>query len=874
MNVVNRLTLRHLKLNAKRTLVTIIGVILSVSMITAVATFSASIIDLMRREVSLNRGHWHALFPDISPEKLPVFTQSSLVKETILSRDKGYALLEGGTNSHKPYLFIREYNPAGFKNFNINLLEGRMPTKAGEVLVSEHIWTNGGVRIRVGDRLSLEVGQRLLDENGTPLGQSYPWREPIPGMLNEYFQPVETVEYIVTGVISRPSFEPYSAPGYTVLAYLDADSLGPTEQVNVSILMKKVNKQIYSDTQQLAELAGMKPGQNLNDLHNFTYPVQYNRDLLAVSGVTGYDHLNYTFTMFSLIAIIIIMVGSISLIYNAFAISIAERSRHLGMLASVGATASQKRRSVFFEGAVIGLISIPLGILAGTLGLGTTFWFINPLLAEIMNSSLRLNLVVSWESILIAVGFSILTIYISAWIPARRAARISPVDALRQAQDVKLTAKAVKTSRLTRFFFGFEAELALKNLKRNRRRYRATVFSLVISMVLYLTVASLLAYIAIADNMAQHQINYDLGIHLFTQEDTPPNSTGEFLSQVAALPGIKEFSLETRLDGNIWLDESQVTNYIKSRPFVKDPDGRYMFNAAIHALDDAAFARYAREVGVRPEDFGRTPSVILVNRTKTYDFDLQKFVDSQLILATAGESLRFNYHDSHLFQDFSLAALTDKVPMGSDLNNTGHLILVLPKSALANLTLPDQIRTHSMLFLRSTSPIELEQRIFNLHREIGVGQISVDNVARTARITRNVKTLVTVFTTGFIVLISSICIANILNTITTSIALRRREFAMLKSVGMTPHSFGKMINFESIFYGIKALCFGLPISFAITVLLYKVMSNSFRFPFTMPWGSYLVAIAAVFAVVFTTMLYSSSRIKRENIIDALKTENI
>jgi putative ABC transport system permease protein len=187
-------------------------------------------------------------------------------------------------------------------------------------------------------------------------------------------------------------------------------------------------------------------------------------------------------------------------------------------------------------------------------------------------------------------------------------------------------------------------------------------------------------------------------------------------------------------------------------------------------------------------------------------------VDSQLILANAGDSMRFNFDDSHLFQDFSLAALTDEVPMGSGLNNTGHLILVMPESALANLTLPDQIRTHSMLFLRSTSPIELEQRIFNLHREIGVEQISVDNAPRTARITRNVKTLVTVFTTGFIVLISSICIANILNTITTSIALRRREFAMLKSVGMTPQSFGKMINFKAFFTASRPSALACPLA--------------------------------------------------------------
>ena len=95
--------------------------------------------------------------------------------------------------------------------------------------------------------------------------------------------------------------------------------------------------------------------------------------LLRYYGVTANDQLRMT--LFSLAGIImsVIIIGSVALIYNAFAISVSERARHLGMLSSVGATKKQKRNSVFFEGAVIGAISIPIGILAGIAGIGITF---------------------------------------------------------------------------------------------------------------------------------------------------------------------------------------------------------------------------------------------------------------------------------------------------------------------------------------------------------------------------------------------------------------------------------------------------------------------------------------------------------------------
>lgn len=126
------------------------------------------------------------------------------------------------------------------------------------------------------------------------------------------------------------------------------------------------------------------------------------------------------------------------------------------------------------------------------------------------------------------------------------------------------------------------------------------------------------------------------------------------------------------------------------------------------------------------------------------------------------------------------------------------------------------------------------------------------------------NTLVNVFAYTFIIMISLIAVANVFNTISTNIKLRRRELAMLRSVGMSDRDFQKMMNFECVFYGVKALLFGLPISVISSWLIYKGMvDGADNINFVFPWGSMAISVFSVFFVVFITMLYSISKIKKK-----------
>ena len=137
---------------------------------------------------------------------------------------------------------------------------------------------------------------------------------------------------------------------------------------------------------------------------------------------------------------------------------------------------------------------------------------------------------------------------------------------------------------------------------------------------------------------------------------------------------------------------------------------------------------------------------------------------------------------------------------------------------------------------------------------------------------RSLAFVMQVFCYGFIALMTLICIANILNTISTSIDLRRREFAMLKSVGMDSKAFNRMLVFESLLYGIKTLIYGIPLSILLILAEFEMMRGTFSFGFFLPLPYYIGAIAALFGVVLLAMAYSFSKARRENILDGLRTE--
>ncbi len=492
MNILHRATLENLKKNKVRTFVTIIGIILSVSLFTAVTSSVYSLQTYILEVVKEQEGDYHGGVYEASAKDLEQVVPHEKVKSTVMLQNLGYAKVEGIKNDYKPYIYVGAMGERFSETMPVHVTSGRLPENSKEILLPEHLGDNGGLRYKEGEVLSLSLGQRVYEGE-----QAY---QNMALLVGEELTDLQVRTYKVVGFYERPSFERQDAPGYTALTM--PDGAGP------------------DSFQAYFQIEPMKDTYTFMEASFPNKSITYNNDLLRYSGSSNENNLNSV--LYSMVAVLslIIMFGSVSLIYNAFSISISERTKQYGLLKSMGATRKQIMNSVFFEALILSAVGIPLGILLGIVGIGLTFFFSKNLFLNLWQAGVKTELVlrIGWTPLLVALILGLATVLISAYIPAKKAAGVSAIDAIRLSKDIRIDPKRVKTSKITYKLFGFSGLLAAKNFKRNRRKYRATVVSLFMSIVLFISASSFTAYIERGMSEVMREKGYDITYTIFPED--------------------------------------------------------------------------------------------------------------------------------------------------------------------------------------------------------------------------------------------------------------------------------------------------------------------------------------------------------------------
>ena len=892
MNVFHKVTRESLRKNRLRTIVTIVGVLLSAAMVCAVTTIVVSFQGFYRDSEVYETGDWYGRVERADQEVRQALEADSRVAHVASAEILGYAASES-QNEDKPYIYLLGADATFFDVMPVRAV-GRLPEQEGEILVPVHYLSvgNGGASLQIGDTVELALGERMVD--GYPLNQSNPLCD------DEALQVRETRTYRVVGFYERPDFEDYSAPGYTFLTV--PESGGPQ------------NYTLYYKTADAGDMNAVIAAHDL--------PEDQNWSLLAAEGVFRYDNFGRVFFGLATILIFLIVLGSVSLIYSAFSISVSERTRQFGLLRSVGATRSQLRRSVLYEAAVISVIGIPLGILCGLGGMAVTLHFIGGLFQGVLAAEVPMRFRVSWASVGGSAIIALVTVLISVWIPASRATRVTALEAIRQNQDIRIRGKDVRVSRLTGRLFGLEGILAKKYFRRNRRRYRATIVSLVLSLVLFISASSFCMYLTGTVDETLSVSNYD--VLCFLDGEADPQAVFSALSEAK---GVQQGAYWKEDRGYLLLEQDQLNEtYLRygevaaktfwqayadpaytgavaipvERYYVDETSYRQFLTAqgldagqyldASHPLPlvynegndvlylQGAEGHYERQVYTYQilKRGTRTAALRQPQAVEGYDYGYTGNVsDSQPDAApTPAQDFFFNEEGEEISRPthpgaIELGAMVQELPLGVSTREGGGCILIYPYACA-----PDDDREISVCFT-SSSHAETAESLKEILLERGsyTGSGQVYDVREQESSSRNMVTIVNVFSYGFIVLISLIAVANVFNTISTNVALRRREFAMLRSVGMTRGGMNRMMNYECLLYGFRALAFGLPLSALMTLFIYDTVGSSVSSTFQIPWSAVAVAVCSIFVVVFATMLYAMGRIKRENPIDALKNEN-
>lgn len=934
MNLMKTLTLKNLKLNRKRTIVTIVGIILATALLSALVTLVSSFQYSMIEYQKQKDGDFHVKFSNVKMSELSEFKNNRNIESTFETMGMGFAKLDGCKNEDKPYAYVMATDEAGFERGCFKLIEGRMAKNEDEIVIPRHLKTNGRIDIKVGDEITLDVGKRYDSNTEGVISENCAYEHEAETLTDTV-----TKHYKVVGIMERPGYgmEDYSAAGYTFVTYSDelaaidngTKSEASEADTTLTVYSRYTQKALRNKDAVTADIIGVdeklfekannssvemsaeESDRFLKEMENAKYDIYMNGYLINYECVFPIDgSFKALFTVAAVVALIIILT-SVYCIKNSFNISITEKIRQYGMLASVGATRRQIKSSVKTEAAMLGVVGIPVGTMSGILASLILVKVVNALSAGWLNVALSFH--TSLPALILAVILSIATIYFSATGSARRAAKVTPLEAIRNTKEIKIKSAKLKTPAIIGRIWGIGGVISSKNIKRNNKKYRTTVTSIVICSVTFIVISYFMSMAFSVVGMSYASADYNIGINMSCKKDIDIEKFSKLLS---GIEGAEDYLVGAGYDFDVSKPEytKEYGEYCR-QVYDNSEDVSQMF--LITVLDDKSYDKYASDAGIKNAAAG----AILVNKCTfdVYNEKSSKYVKEEMELYKykAGDTIRCGYNvyddassDDNAVEgdtesstednsgyvdeetinngvrktvDVTIAGVTDKVPIGY--KGYSNTLLFMNQKGFESLwgdgkngnEIKPGYASYSAYVVAENA--DEYQDTFEKETEENpeYSQISfyVSNLDKEMRDEKSLFTLLGVFAYGLIVVIALIGITNIINTLSTGMELRSREFATLRSIGMTDKQFAGMVRLESVFISVKALVIGVPLGILISYLLCVMMNRmDDAIIYEPPYKAIILCIVVVIMLIYAIMKLSMTKLRHNNIIETIKNENL
>ena len=864
MQVLTKITIKNLKLNKKRTIGTLVGIILSVALICAVAGMATSLRQSIIQTASSNTGYWHLKLSNINKEDIEKLKNNRDIKDLNIINDVGYAKLAKSANENRPYIHLYSLDEKSFNNMELELVEGTYPQNSNEIAISKSIIDDAQVDLKIGDTITFNIGDRYIGDRMLSSGYEFEpaelMNEPenVDLILSEMPEDstketdVErkeeikvnfTKEFTIVGIMSeneqpiKPISFMYDAGYACVTNGLDEG------ETNAYIAFKNP---LDSETS-IDEI--LRINLNSGEISEYRYSINY--ELLKWESFNtnlGDSSLNMMIAV-AIIVIAIIILTSVYCIKNTFSISLTEKIKMYGMLSSIGATKKQIKKSVIQEGMILSLIGIPVGILVGILLVYILGIAVRGALSGILDIVVfKITLL----PILISIILGIVTVYLSCLSATRKAKKITPLEAIKSSNDIKIKSKKIKSPKIIKKIFGVGGVIAYKNLKRSKKKYRTTVISIAMSVFVFIASSTLINYAFEA--MGGYYKDYDYNIKF-----SSTSSDGQELKQILNDENFSNYTLLYKTNSILKItDMSKLSEFGKTVFIENDLYKNNEIPVEIYGLNSEDFKEYLEKLGV---DYDKNKDkAVLLDYYSLYKEG--KTIKNRLLTYSPNDSISGNVEDKE--SNVSISKITETVPDGLEGTYFYSAVIVLNVDEYGN----DFNFVPNMLTTNSEEPDDLAKRSQKYDN------MYVTNIASEVRFYDSVRLVVYIFAYGFIGIITLIGVTNIFNTLTSNIDLRQREFAMLKSIGMTKKEFNKMINLETLFYSLKALIFGIVLGLIASFAIYKAFAQSLDYGFKIPMQAILISILFVFVIVFIIMKFAIGKINKQNIIDTIRKENI
>lgn len=848
MKVLNKVSLKNLKLNKKRTASTIIGIILSVALVCAVAAMANSFQATLVKNAVNETGYYHVKLMEIKKDDLDNIKNDRDIKDIKVMYDNGYAYFNSNNQEDNPYIHIYSTDQMQPNDLAYYLIEGRFAKDNTEIVINKSAQFDS--EYQIGDEITLEVGTRKTTDN-YELNQNNPVQGSEEKLVN-----TRKKTYKIVGIVNKmgTSYEYYGITAKDTYGSIDAYiSLKEPKDYK-----QTVPKMVGSSDEQIGSIKDNKEAK---------YNYALNNELLKWEVFAVSDtNISMLYAVVEVV-LVIILITSVFCIRNSFAISTLEKTKMYGMLASVGATKKQIKKSVLFEGACLGFVGIPLGILSGIFAVWVLIQIINALIGKFLLAKVDgIAFTITLLPIIVSIVLGAITIYLSAISSARKASKVSPIEQLRNSSDIKIKAKKLKTPKIIEKLFKTGGVLAYKNLKRSKKKYKTTVISLAVSIFVFITMNSFITNtFNFADN---YYATYDYNINV--EHGNIKDFTEQDIQKIRQINGVEQMYLLYENDERSHLkitDKSKINEIeeleLLEESYVDEKTGKVVFTGQkyclmeVRALDDASFRAYAKKIGANYEKV-KTLGILCddyqyetENSTKTKEVRRYTYQENDTITGQLEENT------IHI----KVGKITDIRPFGMERHyySGGYLIVNEKEHPNLNMKL-------------SKISLQVPKEVDSVVKAISDLQPSVNiiNLEEAVKQQNSIVMVINIFLYGFIAVITLIGVTNIFNTITSNMELRQKEFAMLKSIGMTKKEFNRMINLETIFYGTKALLYGIILGLIGNFAIDRAFRIRIDGSMYLPIKPILLSIIFVFII----MKYSISKINKQNTIETIRKENI
>ena len=875
MNLLNKLTIKNLKLNKRRTIVTIIGIMLAVALINAVATmYFSGMASIIRAEKS-TRGDYHTVFYNVPLNDIKTIQNNRNVENITKLKYLGTSKIKSN-NPQAPYVSVVATEKNNIDKLGMYLIKGRLPENENEIIITKYLNNIMNTNYSIGDKLTMDIGDRYSKDN-IKLKKSENLQD------GEKILNTQKREFTIVGVVVEIS-ESVNQPGEiadTVVTCLRKedikDNLDLFIRLNKEGLKKPytaigdmlgIDGNLYKEVQddyttgRDATKSGELQEKFAKERKKAKYQFTSRRYLISLETDkrgTSFFGLKYVVA----IAIGIIIFTSVFCIKNSFDISITEKNKQYGMLRSIGATKKQVRKNVLFEATILALIGIPLGIFLGYFASFILVKISNIFLKELIVTENEINFELvfdlNWMSAAISALLGMVTIYLSSLRIARKASKVSPINSIRNSADIKIKAKKLKVPKIIKSIFKVGGEISYKNMKRNKKRYRVTIISIVLSIMVYISLTTFMQMMLKQIQLAVGNVDYDIACNIYKENDEEI----KILNNIAKTT--EDVTDYTLLQTNVGKYDKEFLNKEIKQISENFPDNE---TVSIISVGDIEYNKYIKSLGLNYNDI--KDKAILIDTVSTATIDASKKPIREIRMLNLKENDKFDVKgDKGEKLTFEIGKITKKRPFATNGDMaTPYKILVL-SDEYYNKTFKDEKRYTAYYKVKdakdaSKIKAQIEESLKDYKQK------GITNVQETYNDGKHLITLVGIFLYGFIIIIILIGVTNIVNTITTSMELRKQEFAILRSVGMTNKEFNRMIRLETLFIGIKSLFFGIPLGTAIAYGIYQVG----KMPFEIPLKPILYSAIAVIVLIASIMQYSLIKIKKQNTIETIRNENI